>query len=364
MVLVAENIEIGKKLLRVITNDSVKAAEAVGLVYVTSSEPGFTRKRTKSGFNYWNGDKKLEDSQHLARIRKLVLPPAWTNVWICRKHNGHLQATGIDKLGRKQYRYHGLWMAIRNQTKFFRLREFGEKIPMIRQNIKKDLALPGYPQEKVLAAMVCLLERINIRVGNAFYEKIYGSFGLTTLKNHHVEINGSKLRLMFRGKKGISHNINFSSKKLARVIQGCKDIPGKELFSYYDEKGDIRPVDSGMVNNYIRSISGSDFTAKDFRTWAGTIQSLLAFKEVGGFETIAEMNKKIPAALDIVAKQLGNTRAVCKKYYVHPVIINMYQDGKLGKYLDELNKLESGEDPDGYASEEQVLLKILRSSLS
>jgi DNA topoisomerase-1 len=212
--------------------------------------------------------------------------------------------------------------------------------------------------------MVSLLERINIRVGNAFYEKIYGSFGLTTLKNHHVQINGSNLRLIFRGKKGIGHNITFSSKKLARVIQGCKDIPGKELFAFYDEQGDIRPVDSGMVNDYIRSISGSEFTAKDFRTWAGTIQSLLAFSEVGGFETVAEMNRKIPTALDIVAKQLGNTRAVCKKYYVHPVVLNLYQDGKLGKYLNELNKVKSVEDPDGYLAEELVLMKILRSSLS
>lgn len=363
MVNIAENIEVEKKLFRVITHDVIKTAKAAGLVYVTSGEPGFSRKRTTAGFYYMNGDKRLKDEEQLDRIRKLVLPPAWKNVWICKRPDGHLQATGYDKLNRKQYKYHHLWMTIRNQTKFYRLKEFGERLPLIRKNIKKDLSIQGYPQNKVLAAMISLLERINIRVGNAFYEKLYGSFGLTTLKDHHVEVNGSSLKLMFRGKKGVSHNITLKSRKLARIIQGCKDLPGKELFSYYDENGELKSVDSGMVNEYIRTISGGDFTAKDFRTWAGTIQALLAFKEVGNFETVAEMNRKIPAALDIVAKQLGNTRTVCKKYYVHPLIVNLYQDRKLDIYLYELEPLENENDPSGYVAEEKVLLKILRNSL-
>lgn len=361
MVTVIEDMPVQKKLFRVIAQDASKTAKAAGLVYVSSNDPGFTRIRMGTEFIYLDGNRRLRNKIHLERIRKLVLPPAWENVWICKLPNGHLQATGFDKLNRKQYRYHPLWMIVRNHTKFYRLREFGEKLPSIRARIEKDLSVQGLPQNKVLAAMVSLLERINIRVGNAFYEKLYGSFGLTTLKDHHVDIQGTKLKLFFRGKKGIEHNINLASRRLSRIIQGCKDIPGKELFQYYDEEGIARPVDSGMVNDYIREISGSDFTAKDFRTWAGSIQALVAFREVGNFSTKTEMNKKIPAALDLVAKRLGNTRAVCKKYYVHPIIINLYQEGRLDRYIRELDRIEEGKDPDGYAVEERVLLRILRS---
>lgn len=364
MIAAEDTIRIEKKVMKAITNDAEKTAEIAGLIYVSGNDPGFTRERSGEGFIYMDGNKRLRDQNHLERIRKLVLPPAWENVWICRVPNGHLQATGIDKSGRKQYKYHLAWMTIRNHTKFFRLLEFGEKLPVIRKRIETDLSLPGYPQNKVLAAMVSLMERVNIRVGNVFYEKLYGSFGLTTLKDHHVSINGTRLRLMFRGKKGVTHNINLANRRLSKIIQGCKDIPGKELFQYYDDEGVIRTVDSGMVNNYIREISESDFTAKDFRTWAGSIHALLAFREVGTFLNVTEMNKKIPAALDIVAGKLGNTRAVCKKYYVHPVIITLYQDGKLEKYLKDLDKVESGRDDDGYTSEEKILLRILRSPVN
>jgi len=361
MIATEDTVQLEKKMLKAITNDVAKTAVAAGLIYVTCNDPGFSRVRNGTGFYFMDGHRRLRDQEHLERIRKLVLPPAWEEVWICKFPNGHLQATGVDKSGRKQYKYHPAWMTIRNQTKFYRLRDFGEKLPMIRKRIENDLSLPGYPQNKVLAAMVGLMERVNIRVGNAFYEKLYGSFGLTTLKDHHVSINGTKLKLMFRGKKGVTHNITLASRKLSKIIQGCKDIPGKELFQYYNGEGIIRTVDSGMVNNYIREISGSDFTAKDFRTWAGSIQALLAFREVGGFLTATEMNKKIPAALDLVAEKLGNTRAVCKKYYVHPIIINLYQDGKLERYIKELDNIESGKDDDGYTVEERILLKILSS---
>ncbi len=359
MIATEENITVEKKLLRSITNDVSKTARAAGLVYVTSNEPGFTRIRNGTEFIYMDGNRRLTDREQIDRIKRLVLPPAWEKVWICKIPNGHLQATGIDKAGRKQYKYHQGWMLIRNQTKFYRLREFGEKLPGIRSIIEKDLSQSGFPQRKVLAAMASLLERINIRVGNAFYEKLYGSFGLTTLKDHHVKINGTKLKLMFRGKKGVAHNIHFTSRRLSKIIQGCKDIPGKELFQYYDEDGVIRSIDSGMVNDYIREISGSDFTAKDFRTWAGTIQALLAFREVGEFSNTSRMNKNIAAALDLVAEKLGNTRAVVKKYYVHPVIIDLYQDGKLNRYIKELDRVEEGRDDDGYVREERILMKIL-----
>lgn len=358
-----ENIVLEKRVVRVIKNDPEKTAEIVGLVYVSSNDKGLKRVRNGSEFVYMDGNRVVKDKTHLERIRKLVLPPAWEDVWICRLPNGHLQATGIDKLGRKQYKYHPTWILIRNQTKFFRLREFGESLTMIKHNLEKDLSLPGYPQNKVLAAMVSLLEQINIRVGNAFYEKNYGSFGLTTLKDHHVKVNGSGLKIMFRGKKGVMHDINLASRRLARIVQGCKDIPGKELFQYYDDDGNRKTVDSGMVNEYIRKISGKDFTAKDFRTWAGTIHAILALRQVGKFSSQTEMNKNIAAALDIVAKQLGNTRAVCKKYYVHPVIIQLYQDDRFDSYIKDLDR-QSGKDENGYTAEERVLLKILRSPVS
>jgi DNA topoisomerase-1 len=217
----------------------------------------------------------------------------------------------------------------------------------------------GFPQEKILAAVVSLLERTNIRVGNAFYEKLYGSFGLTTLKNRHVTINGTQLLFSFKGKKGVSHNITLKSKKLARIVAACKDMPGKELFEYYDAEGNVHSIDSGMVNNYIRMITGGEFTAKDFRTWAGTVSALVAFHELGGFETVTEMNQKIPAAFDMVAKQLGNTRTVCKNYYVHPVIIDLYKENKLEKYLRELEVTAASDGQKELTAEEKILLKIL-----
>lgn len=357
---ITENITIDKRQFRSISNDVQKNAKAAGLVYVSSDQPGYSRIKRRGKFVYLDGMKEVTGLDELERIRKLVLPPAWTSVWICKVPNGHLQATGYDKMNRKQYRYHQQWNSVRNQTKFYRLREFGEKLSRIRARLDIDLSVPGYPQNKVLATMVSLMERISIRVGNALYEKTYGSFGLTTLKNHHIKINGASLQLIFKGKKGVSQNITLKSKRLARIIKGCKDIPGKELFSYYDDDGNIQKVDSGMINEYIKFISEGDFTAKDFRTWAGSIHALLAFREVGGFVTRAEMNKKIPAALDLVARQLGNTRAVCKKYYVHPLIIELYSNMKLEKYLKDLEEEESGKDADGYVAEERVLLKILR----
>jgi DNA topoisomerase-1 len=341
-------------------SDAVSSASAVGLVYIFDDQPGYTRHRNEEGFYYMNGDKILQNKTELARIKSLVLPPAWEKVWICKLKNGHLQATGYDQLNRKQYRYHTLWIAIRNQTKFYRLKEFGNRLPMIREQVEKDLALPGFPQRKVLAAMVSLLERINIRVGNASYEKLYGSFGLTTLKNRHVKIEGTKLQLSFIGKKGIRHNITLASRRLANIIRGCKEIPGKTLFEYYDDEGNIRKVDSGEINNYIKEISGGEFTAKDFRTWAGSIHALVGFKELGGFESAAEMNRKIPAVLDLVAKQLGNTRSVCKKYYIHPIILSLYKEQKLEEYMQEFDS-STNMNGDRYTAEELILLRILEN---
>jgi DNA topoisomerase-1 len=359
MIEISEDIQLDERTIRGAVKDAARSASAVHLVYVSDQKPGFKRRRNGKGFYYLEGKNKVRDKEHLERIKKLVIPPAWEEVWICKLPNGHLQATGLDLLKRKQYRYHPLWSTLRNHTKFYRMLDFGKQLPAIRSRLEKDLSLPGLLQNKVLAATVSLLERTNMRIGNAFYEKLYGSFGITTLKNRHVAVNGSQLHFSFKGKKGVQHQITLRSKKLAQIVKRCKEIPGKELFEYYDEEGNIHDVDSGLVNDYIRDISGGDFTAKDFRTWAGSVQALLAFKELGGFETVTEMKQKIPAALDMVAKHLGNTRTVCKKYYVHPLIVELYESKKLEKYISELNEIEKGDTSKGLTPEEKVLMKIL-----
>lgn len=355
--------ELGKlslKKLKVITNDPVKTAEAVNLVYVTDTEPGILRVRSGKNFYYVKGKKKVKDEKSMQRIKSLVIPPAWDNVWICTLDNGHLQATGIDAMKRKQYKYHPLWNTLRNHTKFYRLQAFGKVLPAIRLQLEKDLALPRLPPEKVLAAVVSLMERTNIRIGSGVYEKLYGSFGLTTLKDNHVVISEPKLVFHFKGKKGIEHKITLKNKKLAGIVKKCRDIPGKELFQYYED-GVRKSIDSGMVNDYIRKISGSDFTAKDFRTWAGTVQAFLAFKELGNADTQTGIKKKIVEALDIVSKQLGNTRAVCKKYYVHPIIISLYESASLDTYIKQLDKIAVNDNKADLTAEEKIVMKILGS---
>ena len=354
-----ELFQLPKAELAEIVHDAVKSAEAANLVYINDGEPGIRRIKKGSAFAYVLNDKPVKDKAHLQRIKSLVLPPAWTNVWICVHDNGHLQATGIDVKNRKQYRYHPLWNTLRNQTKFYRLHDFGEALPTIRLRLEKDIAKLGMPVEKVLATVVSLMERTNIRVGNNFYEKLYGSFGLTTLKDKHVKISGTELRFTFKGKKGVQHDISIKSKRIARIVKECRDIPGKELFQYLDEKGEHKTIDSGMVNNYIREISGGDFTAKDFRTWSGTVHALMAFKEMGFGSTQTESKKNVVAALDIVSKHLGNTRTVCKKYYVHPALFTLYEDKSLEKYMDELNKIEKTDDKSDLTVEEKVLMRIL-----
>lgn len=357
---VIDEIKIDKKIITALAHDMAKSAKVADLVYTPDNKPGFSRKHNGKEVSFFDGIKKIKDKIIIDRIKKLVIPPAWEKVWICKIANGHLQATGFDLLQRKQYRYHGSWNAMRKNTKFYRLQEFGVMIPEIRKQIEKDLSLKGFPQEKILAAVVSLLERTNIRVGNAFYEKLYGSFGLTTLKKRHVIINGTQLRFSFKGKKGVQHNITLKSKTLSRIVRGCKDIPGKELFEFYDTNGNVHRIDSGMVNNYISTITGGEFTTKDFRTWAGTVSALVAFSELGSFKTTTEMNQKIPAAFDIVAKQLGNTRTVCKNYYVHPIIVKLYKENKLEKYLSGLKVIETADGQKELMPEEKALLNILK----
>jgi DNA topoisomerase I len=352
--------QIPKRKIKSLIKDPAKSAEAVNLVYVNDTDAGIRRVKKGSSFEYWFGDKQVTDTEELIRIKSLVLPPAWENVWICKLENGHLQATGIDVRGRKQYKYHPMWNALRNHTKFYRLYQFGLALPSIRIKLEEDLAQTGLPLQKVLATVVSLMERTNIRIGNGTYEKIYGSYGITTLKDKHVKITGSTIKFSFKGKKGVFHDINIKSRRLSAIVKKCQDIPGKELFQFYDEQGNRKPIDSGMVNEYIKSISGGDFTAKDFRTWAGTVQALLAFKELGYSESATGMKKNIVAALDVVSGLLGNTRTVCKKYYVHPMIISLYETQTLDKYLKQLDEMEKDDGKADLTSEEKVLMNILK----
>jgi len=354
-------IKIDNKTIHALAHDMVKSAKVADLIYIPNNKIGFSRKQAGKAFSFFDETKKINDKATIERINKLRIPPAWEEVWICKIANGHLQATGFDVLKRKQYRYHSSWNAIRKQTKFYRLREFAAIIPTIRKKVLKDLSLKGFPEEKILAAVVSLLERSNIRVGNVFYEKLYGSFGLTTLKNKQVAINGTQLRFSFKGKKGVQHNITLKSKTLSQIVKGCKDIPGKELFEFYDDNKNIHSIDSGMVNNYISNITGGEFTAKDFRTWAGSISALAALNQLGSFETSLKMNENIREAFKIVAKQLGNTPTVCKNYYVHPIIIELYKEKKLEKYLGKLKTTETIDGQKELLPVEKVLLKILKS---
>src|SRR5690554_2433519 len=418
MLTLSEDISLSRRTIKSIKSDLQKTAEAVNLIYVNDQQPGIYRIKKGDEFHYRLGQKALRDKTILERIKKLAIPPAWENVWICSVENGHLQATGFDVKKRKQYRYHPLWNSLRNRTKFYRLHEFGKAIPLIREQVEKDLSLKGLPVEKVLAAVVCLMEQTSIRIGNSLYEKLNGSFGLTTLKDKHVKISGDKMQFIFKGKKGVSHNVSLKSKRLAKIVKACRDIPGKELFQYYDHDGNHKCIDSGMVNNYLKSITGKDFTAKDFRTWSGTVHSLIAFKEITICSTLennaednakasikdrnndnrkdwrkhsrkkiaeendsqtaanitldqassstttntltkAEIKSHILLVLDHVAAHLGNTRTVCKKYYVHPAIIELYENCRLHPYLNQLDDNETNHADDQLTCEERLLMTIL-----
>ncbi len=345
--------------LKKLSLDPEATANAVRLVYVNCSDDGISRVRSGNGFTYKYRDKTLKDKSQLERIRLLVLPPAWEEVWICTRENGHLQATGKDVMGRKQYRYHPLWNQLRNTTKFYRMLELGKVLPAIRKQVHKDLALEGLPKNKVLAAVISLMEKTGIRIGNEFYEKLYGSFGLTTLKDKHVKIRAGTVKFTFRGKKGVEHQVSLQSKKLSKIVHQCRDIPGKELFQYIDEEGQRQSIESGMVNEYIKEIAEGEFTAKDFRTWCGSVAALNALKETGPFESEKEAKQKIAEVLDKVSQQLGNTRTVCKKYYVHPVLLELYEKGKIEKWLKKKagNKNSNGD----LVAEEKIFMDILES---
>lgn len=305
------------------------AAEAreAGLRYTTDEQPGIHRHTKGARVTYTGVDgKAVKDPETLARIKSLVIPPAWTDVWICRHENGHLQATGRDARGRKQYRYHPRWRQQRDDNKFHRMTAFARALPRLRRKLKHDLTLRGMPREKVLATVVRLLEATLIRVGNDEYAKQNGSYGLTTMHGKHVKVSGAKIGFAFRGKSGKQHEISVSDPKLARIVQKCQDMPGQDLF-VYEEAGQIRDVTSQDVNNYLREITGAEFTAKDFRTWAGTVLAAMALQEFEAVSSQAQAKKNVVMAIEAVARMLGNTPAVCRKCYVHPMVLDSYLQG-------------------------------------
>jgi DNA topoisomerase-1 len=309
-------------------SEQVATAAAVGLNYVTDAFPGIRRKGVGRGFAYYDtAGQLIRDRQVIRRIRSLAIPPAWTDVWICPDPEGHIQATARDAKGRKQYRYHPRFRAARDETKFGRMLRFSEVLPVLRARLEHDMARPGLPRRKVLAMLVRLLEATHIRVGNDEYARLNRSYGLTTLKRRHVRVRGDTLRFEFRGKSGVPHSVKVTDRRIARIVQRCIELPGADLFQYLNGDGRRETVTSGDLNEYLREITGLDATAKDFRTWAGTMLAAKALRELGPAASEREASRNVNQALDQVARRLGNTRAVCRKYYVHPALISAYLDG-------------------------------------
>jgi DNA topoisomerase I len=321
--------------LSLVPPTSVEAAVDARLRYVGDRQPGIARKANGKGFIYAGPDgTPVKDAETLRRIRSLVIPPAWQDVWICPHSDGHLQATGRDAKRRKQYRYHSRWREVRDGNKYERMIAFGKQLPVIRRRVGRDLARPGLPRQKILATVVRLLEVTLIRVGNEEYAKHNDSFGLATMRDQHVSVNGSNVRFEFRGKSGISHSIELHDRRLARIVRRSRDLPGYELFQYIDEEGVRRTIDSADVNTYLHDIAGAEFTTKDFRTWAGTVLAARALREFSAFDSQAQAKRNVLRAVEAVAKQLGNTKAVCRKCYIHPDVLDAYLDGRLADMLD------------------------------
>ncbi len=342
------------------TADPVESSKQAGLRYVTDAKTGITRKPFRKKFRYFHPDGSLvKDVTILARIKSLAIPPAWTDVWICPSANGHLQATGRDARKRKQSRYHPRWREVRDENKYDRMRVFGETLPTIREHVESDLALTGLPREKVLATIVRLLETTFIRVGNEEYARENHSYGLTTMRNKHVDVDGSTVRFKFKGKSGKLHNVDLSDRRLAKIVKQCQDIPGYELFQYVDEDGAPHSIDSADVNEYLRSITDQPFTAKDFRTWAGTVLACALLLEVATFETQTRAKKNVVEAVKQVAEQLGNTPSVCRKCYVHPAVIESYLGGEMLKTFETRVKKELPQSSHALQQEELNLIHLL-----
>jgi DNA topoisomerase I len=346
-------------------DDPKEAAEEAGLTYVSDEQPGLTRERKGDGFRYLkpNGD-PVTDEAVLDRVRRLAIPPAWTDVWICIKANGHLQATGRDARGRKQYRYHPQFRELRESTKYEHMLEFARALPAIRTKIAEHMALRGLPREKVLATVVHLLENTLIRVGNDDYARENKSYGLTTLRNPHVNVAGSQLRFRFKGKSGKSWQLQLKDRRVAKIVKACQDLPGQKLFEYLDDDGEPREVTSADVNEYLKEITGREITAKDFRTWAGTVLAALALKEFETFDSQASAKKNLRAAIESVASRLGNTPTICRKCYIHPEILSSYTEGALLLEVKHQAESELRDDLGSLKPEEAAVLSLLEARLS
>lgn len=354
----------GTAQIEVVT-DPVEVAEDAGLRYVSDEQPGYTRKPKGDDFEYFDTDgKPIRDEPRLLRLRRLAIPPAYKDVWICPAANGHIQATSRDARGRKQYRYHERWREARDANKYDRMLVFGQALPKIRRQVGKDISLRDLPRNKVLATVVQLLGRTFIRIGNEEYARENKSFGLTTMRNRHVDVKGAKLRFNFRGKSGVRHEIDFNDRRLANIIRKLQDLPGQDVFQYEDEAGEVRSVTSEDVNDYLHEISGEEFTAKDFRTWAGTVLTAMALSAQGPVENETQAKKNIKDAIAAVAKILGNTPTVCRKCYVHPVVLESYLDGDMIEGLKQKTEEALAEKLEDMRAEEAAVMAFLQAKLA
>jgi DNA topoisomerase I len=348
-----------------IVTDPEEVAEEAGLRYVSDEKPGYTRKRRGKKFVYFDAEgKEIRDKARILRLNRVAIPPAYTDVWICPSPNGHLQATGRDDRGRKQYRYHERWREERDENKYEKMVIFAHALPKIRRRINKDLKLRGLPRHKVLATVVQLLERTFIRVGNEEYAKENKSFGLTTMRNRHVEVKGDNVRFRFRGKSGKEHDIDTDDRRVAKIIKKLQELPGQEVFQYLDEEGEKHQVTSDDVNQYLQEISGEEFTAKDFRTWAGTVMAAMALKAQAAFENKSQARQNVKAAISAVAKMLGNTPTICRKCYVHPAVLETYLDGNLIEGLKKQTEKTLADSLGELRSEEAAVLAFLQERLA
>jgi len=361
----APTLQKEKKAAKVeVVNDPIEVAEDAGLRYVSDDQPGYTRKPKGDHFEFFDTDgKPIPDETRLLRIRRLAIPPAYKDVWICPSPNGHIQATARDARRRKQYLYHERWREVRDEAKYEKMVLFGQALPKIRKRVEKDLSLPNLPRKKVLATIVELLDRTFIRIGNEEYAKQNKSFGLTTLRNRHVDVEGITVRFQFRGKSGVKHEKELTDRRVAKIIRKLQDLPGQELFQYLDDNGERRSVASQDVNDYLREITGDDFSAKDFRTWAGTVLASLALRTQQGFTTRKEAKAKVKDAISAVAHILGNTPPVCRKCYIHPIVLESYLDGTLIEALKQQTAETLLEKIDDLREEEIAVLKFLRTRL-
>ena len=333
-----------------------------GLTYATDSQPGIYRKGKPGKFHYEDKEgNRIKDQAQLDRIKALVIPPAWTEVWIANRKSAYLQVTGLDAAGRKQYKYHPHWTSRRSDNKYFRLLEFGRVLPLARKRISRDLKRKEFDEQKVLAICMQVMLKSLIRVGNESYKQLYGSYGLTTLRNKHVKIDGNHLKLDFVGKKGVKQSVDLNDKTLAKLVKKCMEIPGQELFQYYTDGKEHRPIDSGKINNYIKEITDCDFTAKDFRTWGGTLEALRQLAKCCADSNERPKKKVIVEVLDCVASKLGNTRAVCKSSYVYPILLEAFENDQLGKYLKKVNT-KPAVSATAMENDEKVLMAFLKAA--